>query len=56
MSKCPPVESLNVDFYPEDKNGQRIRPCKACIETRAARETCLQDQVIVLNVTNLFNF
>ena len=52
MSKCPPVESLNVDFYPEDKNGQRIRPCKACIETRAARETCLQDQVIGLNVSN----
>ena len=56
MSKCPPAESLNVEFYPEDKNGQRIRPCRACKETRAAREACLQDQVISLNVENLFNY
>ena len=45
MSKCPPAESLNVEFYPKDKTGQKIRPCMACTETRAAREACLRDQV-----------
>ena len=45
MSKCPQAKSLNFDFYPEDKSGQKMRPCLACKETRAARDACLKDQV-----------
>ena len=47
MSKCPPEDTLNVDLYPEDKSGLKIRPCMACTETRAAREACLKDQAII---------
>ena len=45
MSQCPPNESLNTEFYPEKNSGEKIRPCMACQETRAARESCIKEQV-----------
>ena len=46
VSKCPQVDTLNVELYPEEKSAQKLRPCMACTETRTARRACLKDQVI----------
>ena len=49
----PEGEKDKTADYPVDKDGNKLKPCCACPETKRPRDECIMEKVIIVQLTAL---